>query len=89
MKTIYKQKLEITEVQTILVGLSSEVLSLQIQDGDPTIWYSRDTEDREIPIKIMTVGTGNQINFDTYSKNIYAGTYILGDFVGHVYVEKI
>lgn len=47
MRTIYKQQLEITDVQTIEMHEYSTVLKLDVQNGKPCIWYVRRRPDYE------------------------------------------
>lgn len=59
MKVIYKYILP-TGGKTIVINEPiAEVLSLQLQNGIPTMWAIIDTEIEEIvPLKIIAIGTG-------------------------------
>lgn len=65
-KVIWKQALDIVDVQTISIPEGAEVLSCAIQENLPTIWFLLDTD----PVPVMKgrtffiCGTGRV--FDAY-----------------------
>lgn len=89
---IYKKELALTGIQTVLLPVEAEIISLQIQKGVPCIWYSftedEEEEEEQENVTLVTMGTGE--TYDPFNKKlIYIGTYQLhgGNFVGHVFKE--
>lgn len=82
MKRIYKYKLEITDVQTILMPRGASILTVQLQEGEPHVWALVNPEYAKEEIVIHTYGTGSPI--ETPGK-LYIGTYQLNGFVWHVF----
>lgn len=89
MARIWKIKLEKSDVQKIELPGDFTFLSLQTQNGEPTIWFwVPDTTKKEKSIvKLRTVGTGNQFPKDVKVEN-YVGTYLMASdsLVFHVFV---
>ncbi len=92
MITIWKYKLETTDIQTIEMPLDAEILTVQEQNGDINMWVKVDTEKTLVKREIFIYGTGNPIFDNDNSK--YIGTFQLksGMLVFHVfdngYVKK-
>lgn len=85
MRTIYKQQLEITDVQTIEMHEYSTVLKLDVQNGKPCIWYECNTAMPMEKKAIRCFGTGHEI--PPREKLEYIGTAIAleGRGVFHFY----
>ena len=61
MRTIYKQKLIIADVQTIKVPVCSNILYIGKQQGCLCVWYECDTD---FPVEERTIycfGTGHEM----------------------------
>ncbi|MDQ0496913.1 MULTISPECIES: DUF7352 domain-containing protein [Paenibacillus] len=72
MKTIYKYKLDGTEVQYIKLPFESEILSAAYVAGDVVVYALVDTKSEgEKFMEILAYGTGHEI-----SKNISAHKFI-------------
>jgi len=85
IKTIWKYKLSTTDEQVIEMPAMAEILTVQIQNGEPCLWALVDSsyphkEKRYIEI----FGTGNPIGT---GPRTYIGTYQLdgGKLVFHVF----
>lgn len=87
MLTIHKQTLEITDEQFITVPEGSELLTVQIQNGAPQIWYKCDTEAPKVSKRIRIYGTGNSIT--DADDEVYLATFQVygGSLVFHVFVK--
>jgi hypothetical protein len=86
MKTIWKFKLQTTDEQQILMPKGSEILTVQIQDGEPCIWAMINEPNAEAEKRYIEVfGTGNPIL--SHGPRKYIGTYQLrgGALVFHVF----
>lgn len=87
---IYKYKLQITDGQIIDIPNLREVISVQIQDGEPVLWVIVDDEfNLHSSVNIFIVGTGNE--FEDYGMGArgtprnYLSTFQAKGFVGHVF----
>lgn len=87
-KEIWKVPLQITEWQHALLPRNTKILSIQVQNKIPCIWFMVDFDDtlssiRET-VKLQTVPTGESFSFseDTHK---FLGTYQVDGFVGHVF----
>lgn len=88
MKTIYKQKLEITDVQIIELPKYASILHLDVQgDRDVCFWYTCDPSLSKEKIKVYCFGTGQEIPEDIFM--IYIGTALVfnGEGVFHFYYD--
>jgi hypothetical protein len=86
MRTIWKFKLQTTDEQELLMPEGSEILTVQIQDGEPCLWAMiENTESKPEKRLIEIFGTGNPIN--SHGPREYIGTYQLGGgaLVFHVF----
>lgn len=86
MMTIWKYPLEITDEQTIELPQRSEILSVQMQNGVPTIWALVDPKapGPKVKQKIGIFGTGNPIDGVLF-KQAFIGTVQQGSLVWHVF----
>lgn len=85
MKTIYKYKLQTTDEQQILMPKGAEILTVQLQDGEPQLWALVETNNQPTKRYIEIFGTGNPIIGIGPRK--YIATYQLrgGALVFHVF----
>ena len=86
MLTIHKQQLELTEEQYIHVPNGSALLTVQLQNNIPCIWYICDTEKEHILLYIAICGTGDILHGD---KGKYIATLQHGMFVWHVFYKEV
>lgn len=86
MKTIYKYQLTTTDVQIIQMPFNAEVLTVQIQHGEPMLWARVESANSTEAKRIYIVGTGNPM---PPGCGRYVGTYQLrnGSLVFHVFEE--
>lgn len=59
MKVIYKYSLRVVHEQTLLMPANVKPLTVQRQDGFPTLWCEVFTEDRPVERRVFCVGIGN------------------------------
>ena len=87
MVTIYKYPIETTDRQLIKMPSLSEILCVQLQNGEPCIWARVDISTPMIEKTISVYGTGNPI--ESGFIGCYIGTYQLhgGALVFHVFDE--
>ena len=86
MRTIFKTKLHICDVQTIEVPQDYKIIHLALQEGTPCIWYECTTEVPLVKVEIYCYGTGfNMDNEPTSLEHI--GSIVTRDdfFVWHFY----
>lgn len=81
MRTIWK--FTITEQTKILVPEGSEILDVQIQNGEPQLWLMVDEEKPTVTRNFEVVGTGH----DVPDEAKYIGTFqlLLGELVFHLF----
>lgn len=82
---IYKYRLELRDVQSMLMPEGAEVLSVQVQNGSPCMWAKVDTITEERTWRQFVIyGTGHP-TFDFPSK--FIGTFQMdnGSLVFHVF----
>ena len=86
MQSIWKYTLEITDLQILEIPAGAEILTVQMQRGQPRIWVLVDTTVQKEIIKIHTAGTGHPVSDAVNLK--YIGTYQSNDLlVFHVFKE--
>lgn len=88
MKTVWKERLSLEDIQTLTLREGSKPLYVQVQHGIPTLWYLTDPDVKGIEeIKIRTAGTGHPINEEIIQ---YLGTIFAydGDLVLHYFWVK-
>lgn len=85
MITIYKYPLKTSN--TIELPEGAELLTVQIQNGEPYLWAKIDTDAPKEIKSIICVGTGHPIKFD----GKYIATFIMPDLglVFHAFEVKI
>jgi hypothetical protein len=80
---IFKQRLAIMPSQYLKVPTSHALLTIQLQNGQPTIWYLCDPYSIEEDIAIYCIATGQ----DTPQiKARYLGTIQLDGLVWHYFL---
>lgn len=90
-KTIWKFPLKIIDEQGITLHEGAEFLSLQMQRGQPCLWFLIDPNQPTAFVLVRIYGTGHHVD-DTPGK--YLGTFqrIYGSadttFVGHVFMGE-
>ena len=84
-KTIWKQELRITDEQFVEIPKGSELLTVQIQNGNPQLWFKCDPNAHRIFERIRIYGTGNPISSVDEQ---YLATFQIADdqLVFHVFV---
>lgn len=81
MKTIYKYRLSGRYTTTLELPKQAQILSVQSQEGVPTLWALVDTS-KELEQRYFTVvGTGWEVEEEV----CHIGTYMEGMFVWHVF----
>lgn len=85
MRTIYKYKLDTTDLQTVQMPEDARILCVQTQQGEPCLWAMVNPERKRVDRQIATYGTGHPIPVDISAG--YIGTYQLsgGMLVFHVF----
>lgn len=88
MKTIWKYKLTLNSPYIIGMPEGAEILTVQVQNGNPCLWVKVDTE-AELEERVFYVfATGQEIDFDGQDIYLtYIGTFQLydGALVFHVF----
>ena len=87
IKSIWKYKLEMVDSQTIEIPVGSDLLTIQIQNGEPFMWFLVDVLAERQKITFETWGTGRLIEYKKGENREYLGTYQLnnGELVFHVF----
>jgi len=87
---IYKYPLETKRVQTIEVPQGGEVLTLQVQDNNPTLWIRHEKGAPTKKQTFMLIGTGHEFIPDSEDGSTldYVGTCQLnnGALVFHLFL---
>lgn len=87
-KSVWKYKLESGDPHSIEMPAGAQILTVQVQMGDPVIWALVDP-DAEIETRnFRTFGTGHSIGVDV-NKLVYIGTWQIfnGTLVFHLFEE--
>jgi hypothetical protein len=89
MKTIWKQILKITDIQTITVPEFSKILSVQMQGDSLCVWYFVPDMNTQVieAVTFLILGTGNPYSgwIEPYK---FLGTIQKDSFVGHVFYKQ-
>ena len=88
MKTIYKYPIKIIDRQTFPIPVGANILTVQVQNGNPFVWAMVDTEALTEEVSIRVYGTGHPIS--DRSNLEYIGTFQSmygGHLVFHVFKE--
>jgi hypothetical protein len=83
MITIHKYQFQIADSIEVEMPIHSDILSVQLQNGTPTIWAKVDTSLQMVKRIFLVFGTGHEINpmFDYR----HIGTIQLNGFVWHIF----
>jgi hypothetical protein len=86
-KVIYKYGLHITDEQLIPMPIGAEILTAQIQNGDPQLWALCDPLQELETRRIRVLGAGNSVSDDEKITMKYISTIQLyeGRLVFHVF----
>lgn len=83
MKTIYKFTLRISDEQILEIPNDGEILSVQMQNGEPQIWVMVESDDYITQRHFRIFGTGHEV-----SGNLkFIGTVHIETFVWHLFEE--
>jgi len=88
MKTIWKYKVQVTDIFTIKnIPEEAQVLSVQIDQKDdmPYLWALVDDDNAPSERTFEVFGTGNPIPVDMGIERVYIGTFQQGGFVWHLF----
>lgn len=86
MNVIYKYPLVIKDTQFVTMQYTSEILSVQMQNGQPVLWAMVETEDDDmIKREIIIKGTGHDIPDMELNRMRYITTIQDGRLVWHVF----
>lgn len=83
---IWKIELKKERTQLVKMPEKSEIMDIQMQNGNPVMWFLTKPENKEIEVKINMYGTGWETNENT-SKDEYLSTVQDGDFVWHFFMN--
>lgn len=82
MKTVYKYRIRVTDVQTLKMPMGWKPLHVGIDPiGDFCLWALVDTEALELEQDIYVHGTGHPVG----ENEEYIGSDVQGRFVWHVF----
>ena len=84
---VWKYPLEMKDLQHINIPVNAEILSVQVQQGVPTVWALVDPEGAEVDFAFRMVGTGHPIGYGI-AHFTFLGTFQLQrimDSVWHVW----
>lgn len=83
MNTIYKYPLKRTDIQTLELTDRAQILSVQLQGGELTLWARLNTHDMKTICTIYIIGTGHDIPYEV--SLFYITTVMDGDYVWHIF----
>lgn len=88
MKKVFKYQIEARDSQTITMPKGAEILTVQVQHGEPCIWALVNPDNEPEEVKLRIHGTGH--NVPSSELLSYIGTFQLhgGNFVFHVFRER-
>lgn len=82
MTKIYKYQFTISPHVVIEMPDKAKILSVQVQDGIPTIWASVDTLQFNVNRKFYIYGTGETVHYP--KERFHIATIQLNGFVWHI-----
>lgn len=82
-KTIWKFLLELTDGQVLMIPEGAEVLTVQLQNGEPCLWAIVNPEHGPEPRRFEIHRTGNPIA--AFAERRYIATFQQPPFVWHVF----
>ena len=85
--TIWKYQLKMVDDQKIEMPLGSQILSVQVQHGEPCMWVAVRPDQPTVSRSIRIAGTGHHL--PGWSANNFVGTFQLagGQLVFHVFAD--
>lgn len=88
-KTIWKYRLKVTDEQLLEMPIGAEILTVQVQDGEPCLWALVDPDAVRENRKIYIFGTGNPLlNSISILKYISTFQQLSGKLVWHVFAKN-
>ncbi len=82
MKTIYKYRLKLVDLQIIEMHVGAEILSAGLDvDSVLCVWTAQDTSQPTVSRRIAIVGTGNPLS----DAMMFIGSVTQGSYVWHVF----
>jgi hypothetical protein len=84
MITIHKYQFEIADKVVIEMPIGADILSVQIQNGKPTIWAKVETTYKEEKKVFRIYGTGHELDLFAMEGR-YLATIQQGQFVWHIF----
>lgn len=86
-KQIWKFQLQSTDRQAFCLPKGAEILTIQVQGGEPYFWALVDPLQEQVERFIEMYGTGHPVPFEEGFTKKYIGTYQLynGSLVFHVF----
>lgn len=82
VQTVWKEKLALKDVQTVIMPCDTKVLCFQNQAGSPTIWFQCSPDAPKNSRTFIIVGTSHAI---PEGRNTYIGTAQFGPLVFHCF----
>ncbi len=82
MKLIYKYKIDLNKVTILELPYNSDILDIQVQNGEIVMWASVDLSHYLVKLKLQVFVTGST---DVPSHAEHIATFQMGWFVGHVF----
>lgn len=81
-KRIWKWPLNMTSPQDLPIPLGGQFLTVQLQDGNPQVWFLCDPYAPVAPRRLAIYGTGHPVPEFAGS---YLGTFQIGRLVWHLF----
>ena len=89
MRTIYKQQLEITDIQFIELPENSKILHLDNQgEHSVCIWYECETKNPKKRVTVYCFGTGHEMPNNDNLRYIGTALILEGRGVFHYYISE-
>ncbi len=85
MARIYKYGLEAKLLQTVELPIGSQILSIQMQFGRPTIWAMHEQNENKATVEVRLVATGEEFDIENWR---YIETVQDGEFVWHIFMRE-
>jgi len=86
MITIWKFRLDITPIQTVMIPVLHKLLCVQVQNDRPHVWAEVHKESIKVPVTFFILATGdNDVSLVTRR---YLGTVQVEPHVWHVYYHR-
>lgn len=87
MNVIYKYPLTLETPQTLVLPIGSKVLSVQAQNGVPTVWVLQQEGEAVATTEVLVavIATGESFEIENWN---YIDTVQIGEFVWHVFMRE-